>query len=125
MKIALFTLGIVGLCYGFYKLYSQYYLEKNLDEILSKGALILDVRTPREFTEGHLPGAINISLGTIRDAEIPFTSNQAVVTYCSHGLRSIKAADILKDRGFTKVYNGGAMNELAKRLPSSHSSLLP
>ncbi|MDQ1089655.1 phage shock protein E [Siphonobacter sp. SORGH_AS 1065] len=119
MKVILITLGFAGLCYAFYKVYSRWHLEKNMDEILSSGAVILDVRTAREFAKGHLPGAIHISLGTIREADIPFAKNQPVVTYCSHGLRSIKAASILKARGFMQVHNGGAMNDLAQRLPPS------
>lgn len=117
MKYFLITLGARALAYGLYKAYSRWHQEKNLREILGRGAILLDVRTAPEFESGHLPGALSVSLGTIREAVLPFDTDRPVVTYCSHGLRSIKAAAILKSRGFTQVYNGGAMNDLQDQLP--------
>ena len=76
--------------------------------MVAAGAVLLDVRTPREYQEGHLPGAINIPVDqvTARAAEIgpPAT---AVVVYCLSGGRSARAASALKQLGFERVLNLG------------------
>ena len=76
--------------------------------MVAAGAVLLDVRTPAEFQQGHLPGAINIPVGEVaaRVAEIgPPTT--AVVTYCQAGGRSARAAATLTQLGFKKVLNLG------------------
>ena len=77
-------------------------------EMVAGGAVLLDVRTAKEFQEGHLPGAINIPVDQVagRASEIgPVTT--AVVTYCFSGARSARAAAALKQLGFAKVLNLG------------------
>jgi len=81
---------------------------------MTRDAVILDVRTPREFADGHIPGAVNIALSKLRDATIPFDSNKVIITCCSHGLRSVKAQEILKKRGFKNTHNGGAWTDLER-----------
>jgi len=76
--------------------------------MVEAGAVLLDVRTPKEFQEGHIPGAINIPVDQVaaRVAEIgPPTT--AVVVYCLSGGRSSRAAGTLKQLGFGKVLNLG------------------
>jgi rhodanese-related sulfurtransferase len=80
-----------------------------LAERIARGdaPLILDVRTPAEFAEGHLPGAINIphdeltgrldELGVERDAE--------VVVYCRTGRRAGLAESVLVETGFSNVHD--------------------
>ena len=80
------------------------------DELLqrikaNKAGLILDVRTPEEYAEGHIPGAINIPydhLG-LRQAEIAAHKNKDIVLYCRSGRRVGVAADILQAAGFSKL----------------------
>lgn len=84
----------------------------SLDKKIENGAIILDVRTEKEFKTGHINGSINISLGTIRERYIELDPKKTYITCCSHGLRSIKAEAILKDKGFKNVYNGGAWSDL-------------
>ncbi|MDU0352880.1 rhodanese-like domain-containing protein [Paraglaciecola aquimarina] len=64
--------------------------------------IIVDVRTAREYSEGHVPGAINIPLSKIqKDAtRLNLDKNKTVVLYCRSGYRAAKAADILLDNGF-------------------------
>lgn len=67
--------------------------------------LILDVRSPEEYKEGHIPGAINIphdQMGA-RLAEISSHKNKEVVLYCRSGRRVAIAADILQSAGFSKL----------------------
>ena len=67
--------------------------------------LILDVRSPEEYKEGHVPGAINIPYDQIdsRLAEIGSYKNKDVVLYCVSGGRAEKAANILQSAGFSKL----------------------
>ena len=67
--------------------------------------LILDVRSPEEYKEGHVPGAINIPHDQLdsRLAEIGSYKNKDVVLYCKSGRRAAIAADILQSAGFSKL----------------------
>lgn len=67
--------------------------------------LILDVRTPEEYAEGHIPGAINIphdQLGS-RHQEIATYKDKDIVLYCKSGRRVGIAADVLQAAGFNKL----------------------
>lgn len=67
--------------------------------------LILDVRTDKEFNQGHVPGAINISHDAIADQlqKLLPHKHKPIVLYCRSGFRAGKAAEILIDSGFTDV----------------------
>ncbi len=75
--------------------------------------LILDVRSPQEYTEGHIPGAINIphdQLGS-RLAEIGSHKDKDVVLYCRSGRRVGIAVNTLRAAGFSKLLHlDGDMN---------------
>lgn len=77
--------------------------------LVKEGATLLDVRSPGEFASGHVTGAINIPVDRIasRLAEVP--KDKAVVLYCQSGARSARAASILRDAGYDRVHNVGAM----------------
>ena len=66
---------------------------------------ILDVRQPREYERGHLPGAKLIPLPEL-DKRLPeLDAEKAVIVYCASGGRSRIAAQTLADRGFEGAYN--------------------
>ena len=65
--------------------------------------ILLDVRQPREWAQGHLPGAIHIPLGSLEDRLHELEVDRAVVTYCASGMRSIDASYILKRNGRNEV----------------------
>ena len=68
--------------------------------------LIVDVRTPEEFAEGHVPNAINIPLADIKENTAMFNDkSQAIVMYCRSGYRAGKALDILQEKGFTNLHH--------------------
>lgn len=71
--------------------------------------LLIDVRTPQEFAEGHIPGAVNIPVDALasRLAEVP--QGQPVVVYCRSGNRSATASQILAGAGYTSIYDMGAI----------------
>ncbi len=64
---------------------------------------VLDVRSPEEFREGHVPGAVNVPYDQIaaRIAEVP--KNKDVVLYCRSGRRAGIAADVLAANGYTRL----------------------
>jgi NADPH-dependent 2,4-dienoyl-CoA reductase/sulfur reductase-like enzyme/rhodanese-related sulfurtransferase len=66
---------------------------------------LVDVRTPKEFAEGSLPGAINIPLDELRCRINELPKNRTIHIYCQIGLRGYLASRILLQNGFEKVYN--------------------
>lgn len=80
-------------------------------ELVQKGARLVDVRTRSEFTEGHLPGALNLPVQDLerRLSELG-AKDQPVVLYCRSGQRSARAARILKAAGFTAVHDLGSIS---------------
>ena len=80
---------------------------------LSSPYIILDVRTPAEFAQGHIPNAINIPNETIGTEEIPQLPNkkQVIFVYCRSGNRSKQAAEKLVQLGYTNVVEFGGIND--------------
>jgi rhodanese-related sulfurtransferase len=83
------------------------------DAVLSGELLVLDVREPEEFEQGHLPGALNIPRGWLELRADPswrahderLTPDEPVLVYCTVGPRSILAAATLRELGYTNVAN--------------------
>ena len=67
---------------------------------------VVDVRQVNEFVTGHVPGAINIELGSIATAELP---TGMLMVMCGHGERAMSAASLLAARGRADVvvFHGG------------------
>lgn len=76
---------------------------------IEEGALLLDVRTPTEFSGGHLPGAVNVPVGELarRLGEVP--KDRPVIAYCQSGMRSSSAVRLLRARGY-EAWNLGPMS---------------
>ena len=74
----------------------------------------IDVRTPAEYAQGHLPGAINIPLNEIeaRIGSVAADKNTPLMLYCRSGNRSGQAQKILQNKGYTQVENKGAYQDL-------------
>lgn len=72
---------------------------------------MVDVRTTQEFAAGHIPGAIHIPVHEIerRSNELG-AKDKPIVVYCRSGNRSASATRMLKARGFTQIYDLGAMD---------------
>ena len=76
------------------------------EESIKIGAVqLIDVRTPEEFREGHIDGAVNIDLFSddFSGAFAKFNKNQPVYIYCRSGNRSQKAAVKLSEMGFQTI----------------------
>ena len=88
----------------------------NYKELVSNGAIIVDVRSSSEYKAGHIPGSKNFPLDSIRTklTELKKT-NKPVITVCRSGARSGIAKGILKGAGI-EVYNGGPWTSLKSKL---------
>lgn len=81
--------------------------KEKLGKMLEKGAILLDVRSPQEFAEGHLENAISLPEYEINQNvnDILPDKLQIIIVYCSTGHRSEKAQKELERLGYQKVYN--------------------
>jgi rhodanese-related sulfurtransferase len=79
-------------------------------ELVKQGAALVDVRSPGEFSTGHLPGAKNIPMQELgAQLKSLVSKDHPIVLYCASGTRSAMARGVLKSQGFTQVYNLGGM----------------
>lgn len=76
---------------------------------------LVDVRTAEEFNAGYIPGAINISLQELQQKLNRIPTDKPVIVYCRSGNRSAFAANILKQAGYTEVYDLGGIIEWARQ----------
>lgn len=97
--------------------YADYSGEWDQPTVLTKGtqgeALIIDVRSPGEYAEGHVPNAINIPHSDIDShlSKLDGYKNKDIVIYCRSGKRAGIAEGILSEKGFTQIYHlKGDMN---------------
>jgi NADPH-dependent 2,4-dienoyl-CoA reductase/sulfur reductase-like enzyme/rhodanese-related sulfurtransferase len=74
----------------------------HLESLLEGGErpFVLDVRTPAEFEQGHLPAAINISIDELRDRRAELPTDRPIVTYCQVGQRGYLATRLLMQWGY-------------------------
>ncbi|WP_066304932.1 rhodanese-like domain-containing protein [Bacillus sp. FJAT-29814] len=109
MVLALLMLLMVGACGNAgYKNVSQEEAKKLIDK---KEVTVLDVRTPEEFQQGHIPGATLIPVQILDGSLDELDKDTAYLVVCRSGNRSVQASDILTNNGFTQVYNmTGGMN---------------
>jgi len=80
-------------------------------EYISKGALILDVRTIEEWDEGHDERAILIPLQELQQRVEELDKEKAIVAICRSGVRSGQAADYLRSLGYDAI-NGGPWDSI-------------
>ena len=97
---------------------SNSYRQISMDEAVKIMAeehdyIILDVRTPQEFAEKHIPNAINIPNENIGTSEIPELPDkkQLILVYCRSGNRSKQASSKLVKLGYTNIVEFGGIND--------------
>lgn len=82
-----------------------------------EGAVVLDVRTPAEFSAGHIRRSRNAPLNHLtRSSNLPESMSTPVITCCASGRRSGIAKSHLEALGYEKVYNGGGWRGLKGKL---------
>ena len=94
------------------------YRQISMDEAITmmeteSNYIILDVRTPEEFAEKHIPDAINIPNETIGTEVIPELPDkeQLILVYCRSGNRSKQASEKLVRLGYTNIVEFGGIND--------------
>jgi rhodanese-related sulfurtransferase len=71
---------------------------------ISSDTVILDVRTPEEFSYGHFPNAINIPVDNLSSRYTEIDKNRSILTQCKTGVRAEMAYTILKEKGYNVKY---------------------
>jgi phage shock protein E len=86
-------------------------------ELVQQGAIIVDVRTKREYQSGHIKDSINIPVDAL-DSNLNKLKdkNKTIITCCASGMRSASAKGILKSKGYAHVYNGGSWMSLNNKI---------
>ena len=91
-------------------------VDKNADvpALVASGALLVDVRTPGEFSGGHIKGALNIPVGSITAGieKKAKDKSKPIIVYCHSGARSGSAKKALIRAGHTNVVNGGSLHRM-------------
>lgn len=89
-------------------------------------AIIIDVRTPEEFANGHLQQALNYnwSDNSFKEQAVSFDKTKPIYIYCLSGGRSASAASYLRRNGFNEVYemDGGMIKWRAENLPETNAN---
>ncbi len=89
---------------------------ESVKEFMDKGAVIIDVRTPAEYSGGHIKGSKNIPLNTIgNQIDALKKLNKPIIACCASGMRSAQATSILKSNGI-EAMNGGGWSSLSNKL---------
>ncbi|MEI6402806.1 MAG: rhodanese-like domain-containing protein [Actinomycetota bacterium] len=81
-----------------------------LESALAAGARVIDVREVDEYTEGHVPGAVLVVLGTVPEHVDTFRGDDVPYVICRSGARSMRACEFLAGQGVEAVnVAGGTM----------------
>lgn len=81
--------------------------KKDLAVLIKDSAYLVDLRTPQEFAEGSVKGAVNISLDMVQNQLSKFKDKKHIIVFCRSGNRSCQAKSILEQNSFSNVTNGG------------------
>ena len=96
---------------GFFDFFKQPDINQGIkDYQKTDNAVLLDVRTPQEYMEGHIPGSKNVPLQTIdKVTSVAENKDTALYVYCHSGARSRQAANYLQHMGYTNVTDIGGI----------------
>lgn len=92
-------------------------LPKDVDDVLAKGAIVLDIRDKEEHDAGHIEGSLNISRGKLEmlvESMIP-DLDTSIICYCNAFNRGALSADTLRSLGYSNVrFLAGGLNAYRK-----------
>lgn len=90
--------------------------EREGSDLVKRGGMIIDVRTPSEFDSGHLSQAFNMPVDEIQSLlpDKVKDRNRVILVHCKTGLRSKKAKSILTSHGYTNVFDMGSYERAFK-----------
>ena len=81
--------------------------------LAARGARIVDVRSPAEYAERHLPGAVNLPIESLESRLSELPRDRPIVLYCHTGVRAGIAAGMLRKAGFRDVHNLGSIGHFS------------
>jgi len=84
-----------------------------LEEKMSEGGQLIDVRSPIEFQQGALEGAVNIPITSVQTLTDNIDNSKPVLLYCRTGARSEMVKKYLEQLGFNQVHNLGGILQFA------------
>ena len=84
-----------------------------IQEKMSEGGQIIDVRSPIEFNGGALDGAVNIPISSVQTSVDAIDNSKPVLLYCRTGARSEMVKQYLEQLGFNQVHNIGGLQQFA------------
>ena len=96
---------------GIFDFFKQHDINKGVQEYKNAaGAVLLDVRTPQEYREGHIPGSQNVPLQQLdKVEEVTENKDTVLYVYCRSGARSRQAVSLLQAMGYANVRNIGGI----------------
>ena len=96
---------------GIFKFFRRSDINQGVQEFQNQeSAVLLDVRTPQEYQDGHIPGSHNVPLQQLNNVEeIAEKKDTLLYVYCHSGVRSRQAVGTLKQMGYTNVHNIGGI----------------
>ena len=96
---------------GFFDFLKQPDINRGIQEFMNmEGAVLLDVCTPQEYGEGHIPESINVPLQALdKVRSVVENKDTKLFVYCYSGARSRQAAAALGQMGYTNVRNIGGI----------------
>lgn len=84
-----------------------------IESDMKAGALLLDVRTPEEYSSRYIKGATNLPLSSIETGALPAVAKDTkIFVYCRSGNRSAQAKSLLEKSGFTNINDLGGMSDV-------------
>ena len=96
---------------GIFDFFKQPDINQGVQEFKNAtGAVLLDVRSPQEYREGHVPGSQNVPLQQLdKVEEVTENKDTVLYVYCHSGGRSRQAVSLLQAMGYTNVHNIGGI----------------
>lgn len=96
---------------GFFDFFKQGNINQGIEEYrTAAGGVLVDVRTPGEYREGHIPGSRNVPLGQLDQISgLAEGKDTPLYVYCYSGARSRQAVGMLQAMGYTSVKNIGGI----------------
>jgi rhodanese-related sulfurtransferase len=113
--VALFaSASLLAACGGSSGSITNLTVEEFASTIKDSSVVVLDVRTPEEFSSGHIAGAVNMDFqsGNFEQEVLQLDKSKTYAVYCRSGNRSGQATAIMADNGFSPLFNlSGGMND--------------
>ena len=108
--LALLSFVLVGCSSAGERISAQDYVA----QFSTESHILIDVRTPQEYAEGHIAGSVNIPVQVLESNLSQIPAGIPVVVYCRSGNRSAQAAQILSKNGYESIYDLGAISDWSR-----------